>query len=148
MTEEQFAHFRLHGSETYARTSSHFSEMSSEDALQVVLKDFDTRLAPKGLQTPGHFFLSILLNDVQIGYFHFNEFPKGTKSLYGWNFHIFTEYQKKGHAKAAMELARSYFKERGYSKIALNVVSSNATAIHLYEKFGFQITQINMERTL
>ena len=148
MTEGQFEDFRNQACTMYAQTSPHYFDMRPDEALKLVLKDFDSRLAVDGRQTVGQYFIAIMLQKQQIGYFHFGEYPTGSFSVYGWNFHIFEKYQRNGFGKAAIELAQAYLKARGYTKVALNVMASNPTAIKLYEKFGFTVTQINMEKRI
>jgi ribosomal protein S18 acetylase RimI-like enzyme len=129
----------------YARTSPHYTGMPLDEAIDRITKDFEKRIAPEGLKTAGQFFLAICLGETQIGYFHFGEFPKGAKSVYGWNFHIFDEYQRRGWGRASMKLANEFFKKLGYQKVALNVIATNTVAIELYKKFGFKVAQVNME---
>lgn len=145
MTHEQFEHFKIYSCEMYARVSPHYREMPFDEALQIIINDFNARFAPEGLDTQGQFFIAIMRGNQQVGYFHFSEFPKGTKSVFGWNFHIFDHYQRCGLGKASADLAKLFLKEKGYSKVALNVRADNEAAIKIYESFGFKVTQLSME---
>ena len=148
MDSSQFDNFREISCAMYARVSPYYRDMSFEVAVELIQNDFNARFAPEGLTTSDQFFLAIMKDKEQIGYFHFSEFPKGTKSLFGWNFHIFEKYQKKGLGQASAELAKIFFKEKGYTKVAINVVADNKTAIKIYEALGFQVTQLNMENLI
>ncbi len=148
MNATEFDRFKRIGNEEYARSSPHFRGMPFEEAIQIVLKDFETRIAPQGLETPTQIFLTILNGDENVGYLHLGEYPKGSKSLYAWNFRINEEKRAQGIGQATVIAAKSYLKGRGYEKLALNVFADNRPAIHVYEKFGFRTTQFNMEAEL
>ena len=148
MTEEQFQIFAKSSTESYARTSPHYRNLPFEVAHEQVLKDFQTRMAPNGLETPGHYFLAILKDSAQIGYLHLSEFPKNAKSLFAWNFEIDLPHRGQGYGRLCMLEAKKYFKPLGFKKVTLNVYADNEAAIHLYEKFGFKVTQFNMECAL
>jgi len=145
MDNAQFENFREVSCAMYAHVSPYYRDLPYATALELIKNDFNTRIAPEGFMTSDQFFLAIMKGAEQIGYFHFSEFPKGTKFLFGWNFHIFESYQKKGLGYASAKLAQDFFKDKGYTKIAINVVANNSVAIKIYESLGFQITQFNME---
>jgi len=145
MTCQQFESFREMSCSMYARASPFYRDMILAVAIDQIMKDFDLRFAPEGFSTLGQFFLAIMIGSEQIGYFHFSEFPKGSNSIFGWNFHIFEKYQRKGWGQKSAELAKDFLNKRGYNKIAINVVSDNKAAIKIYNALGFQITQLTME---
>lgn len=145
MNELQFEEFKKISIEMYADFSPHYRDIPKLEAVKLITNDFNSRFAPQGLATPGQFFLAIVLQERQIGYFHFSEFPVGTKSVFGWNFHIYQAYQRKGLGKEAVEIAKKFLKNKGYEKVALNVMADNEAAIKIYKLFNFQVTQHSME---
>lgn len=48
------------------------------------------------------------------------------------------KYRNMGIGSKLFEYAIDWAKKRSYSKLCLSVFSSNANAIHLYEKYGFE----------
>lgn len=148
MTPSQFDHFRNYSCEMYAKVSPHYRDLPFEKAFETIRNDFDSRFAPQGVATTGQYFIAIMNYDEQVGYFHFGEFPKGSTAVFGWNFHIFEKDQRLGFGKRSAQLAKSFLKEKGYRKIALNVRADNETAIKIYEAFGFKLTQLSMEADL
>lgn len=148
MTEPQFEEFKKTSIEMYAGLSPHYRNLPLVKAVKLITNDFNSRFAPQGLATPGQFFLAITLQEKQIGYFHFSEFPIGTKSIFGWNFHIYAAYQRKGLGKEAVEVAKTFLKEKGYEKVTLNVMADNEAAIKIYKSFKFQVTQHSMESAI
>ncbi len=148
MTEPQFESFVESSNADYARESPLYRDLPFAEALEFVIKEFYTRTAPEGLNTPGHHFIAIMNGTEQVGYLHLSEKPVGTKILFAWDFAIHPEHQKKGYGKTAMLLAQKHFSDLGYTKVILNVFAENAGAIKLYEAFGFKVTQFNMERVI
>ncbi len=59
------------------------------------------------------------------------------RRLYLHHFGILPEYQGRGLSKYLLEETLKYVKESGH-QVKLEVHSSNATAIHLYKKYGFK----------
>ena len=47
------------------------------------------------------------------------------------------EYQNKGTGQRCLELFEENCKKDGYESIRIDVFSTNAKAIHIYEKFGY-----------
>jgi ribosomal protein S18 acetylase RimI-like enzyme len=57
-------------------------------------------------------------------------------------------YRRQGIAKALMEYAQTWAKERGYNQIGLQVFTDNQPAIDLYQQLGYQPRAISMMREL
>lgn len=58
------------------------------------------------------------------------------------------EYRGKGYGKAAMHELEKVVKNLGYDRISLHVFGHNKIAISLYESCGFEVTDINMSKTM
>ncbi len=61
---------------------------------------------------------------------------------------VSSEYQKKGVGSALYEAVHNIAKERGASRIVLEVFSFNSTAIEFYEMHGFRSSAIHMSKSL
>lgn len=61
---------------------------------------------------------------------------------------IFEQYQGQGYGKKAMKEAEIIAKQLGMNKIGLNVFGHNKIARGLYEKMGYEITNITMAKTI
>lgn len=57
-------------------------------------------------------------------------------------------YRRQGIAKALMEHAQTWAKERGYTQMGLQVFTDNQPAIELYQQLGYQPRSIAMMREL
>jgi len=148
MNESEFQVYNENGIAEYARVSPNYRDLPFEEAIVLARKENETKILPNGFKTEGHCFLTIRNDQKQIGYLHFATVPKGSTTAYFYNFNLDEAYRGQGLGKKSMELARDYLKGLGFKKVMLNVVANNTTAIKLYESFGFQTTQMNMERVL
>jgi ribosomal protein S18 acetylase RimI-like enzyme len=57
---------------------------------------------------------------------------------------IFEEYRRRGYGEATMLAVEEKVREQGLNSIALHVFGHNHAAKTLYEKIGYEITDINM----
>lgn len=57
-------------------------------------------------------------------------------------------YRRQGIAKALMQHAQTWAKERGFHQIGLQVFTDNQPAIELYQQLGYQQRAISMMREL
>ncbi len=151
MTDGQFAAYAVATCEDYARTSPHYRDRPFAEADADVRAGFAKRL-PEGPRTPGTYLLAILLSEGgaerQIGYLDIAENPLGSKSTYIYNIGLNEDVRGRGYGKSALALTEVFLRDRGYTKIGLNVFAGNAIARKIYDDAGFTITQMNMEKKL
>lgn len=76
------------------------------------------------------------LQGTSIGKVHI-EADSGTGAIYGLG--ILPEYRGKGFGRQLLQLAIGKLKEKGLSKIKLQVVVKNTNALKLYQSCGFEI---------
>ena len=65
-----------------------------------------------------------------------------------YDFRIDEAYRRKGYGEQAMRAAEEQAKALGFDTIALHVFGHNQAARALYEKLGYEITNINMAKKL
>ena len=58
------------------------------------------------------------------------------------------EFRGKGWGRKTLEVFESQITERGIRKISLHVFANNAVALALYEKLGYKVTGLNLEKWL
>ncbi|WP_342077473.1 GNAT family N-acetyltransferase [Yoonia sp. SS1-5] len=63
-------------------------------------------------------------------------------SIFIWRLLIGATHQGQGFGKAAIALACDWARARGRPRMSIEVVSTNADAIRLYEKLGFAATGV------
>ncbi|TGB04618.1 GNAT family N-acetyltransferase [Halobacillus salinus] len=120
-----------------------------EDEALPKSKETFASLLPDGLNTDHHQFLSIIREDESVGYFWVNFNPEHKqKNAFIYNFLIFEPMQGKGYGKAALQALEIYAKEQGAEKLSLHVFGHNQRAYNLYQKLQFQVTDINMSKSL
>ena len=74
---------------------------------------------------------------------------QGTKPLmFIYDFQIDEPYRRKGYGEQTLQAAEEKTKALGLDTIALHVFGFNRGARALYEKLGYEITNINMAKKL
>ncbi|CAM3140823.1 GNAT family N-acetyltransferase [Leuconostoc gasicomitatum] len=106
------------------------------------------RLLPNGLATPDNFFYSIFKNSEIIGYIWFGTDNENASTAFIFDFEIYKTYQNSGFGSKTLELVSNEAKNMGFTSLGLHVFGSNSRAIHVYQKSGFNITDIKMQKQL
>lgn len=65
-----------------------------------------------------------------------------------YDFMIYQEFRRRGYGEQAFIQLEEKAKELGLDKIALHVFGHNKAAIALYQKVGYEITDLHMEKKL
>ncbi len=126
--------------------------------LAQALVQAETALAesfPAGKAQPGHHLLSIEIDGdtkqnrsaQQIGYFWLTDTEK-THTVFINDFVIFSELRNKGLGRAAIDALERKLKHQGVTQLKLRVAFENTRALALYQAVGFNITGLNMAKTL
>lgn len=106
------------------------------------------RLLPNGLETPNNFLYSILNDSEIIGYIWFGTDNENSSIAFIFDFEIYKAYQNRGFGSKTLDLVSRETKNMGYTSLGLHVFGNNSRAIHVYQKSGFNITDINMQKKL
>jgi ribosomal protein S18 acetylase RimI-like enzyme len=77
-----------------------------------------------------------------------NNMKTGLKHGYIYDIFVKKEFRGRGTGKILLEKAQSYCREKGYSRILLQVSVNNANAIELYNKMGFKAELMYMGKVL
>lgn len=64
------------------------------------------------------------------------------------NVYVYEKHRRKGIARKLMEWAEDWSKERGCTRMTLNVFSNNAGAVNLYERLGYKMISQTMEKEI
>lgn len=109
------------------------------------------QLLPEGLNTPGHFFYTLVAEDsdqpVGTLWFTLNEHD-GEKSLFVMDIQIASEHRRKGYGTEAFKLMENKAREMGIKTITLHVFRENAPAQAMYRKLGYSGSDDRMEKKL
>ncbi|RDI36447.1 GNAT family N-acetyltransferase [Falsibacillus pallidus] len=144
MTPEQYEKYLEKAIQKYAQEKTASGNWKAEEALQKSTDEYQ-RLLPDGVQTENNYLYSAYDGDLNTGIIWI---AKKEQAAYIYDVYIFDEYQGKGYGKAVMSEIETKAKELGINKMRLHVFGHNTRARGLYEKIGYQPTNINMEKKL
>ncbi|MGE7110393.1 GNAT family N-acetyltransferase [Lysinibacillus sp. NPDC047702] len=148
MNQEEFKQYISFAVEDYAKDKIASGNWSEDEAIDLSKKSFD-QLLPKDEKTENNHLFSIFNNDILVGMIWIaQKGPTKPNEGFIYDFLIFEQYQGQGYAKKAMKEIETIAKELGINKIGLNVFGHNKIARGLYEKMGYEITNITMAKTI
>jgi len=148
MNQEEFKQYISFAVEDYAKDKIASGNWSEDEAIDLSKKSFD-QLLPKDEKTENNHLFSIFNNDILVGMIWIaQKGPTKPNEGFIYDFMIFEQYQGQGYAKKAMKEIETIAKELGINKIGLNVFGHNKIARGLYEKMGYEITNITMAKTI
>jgi ribosomal protein S18 acetylase RimI-like enzyme len=148
MTQESFERFLERTIPEYAQEKVEAGNWQAEGALQRSRDEFH-RLLPDGLTTQKNYLYSLHLERDglrhEVGVLWLADMD-GT----GFIFELFVAeaFRHQGVASTAMRLLEGEARRLGLNRLALHVFGHNLIAKRLYEKLGFEITNINMAKSL
>ncbi|MFT8853357.1 GNAT family N-acetyltransferase [Leuconostoc suionicum] len=147
MTAAHFDYYMSSSIKEYAVEKVQAGSWTQEDSLDNAKLTYD-RLLPDGLNTPNNFFFSIIKGDNVIGYIWLGPDSENKNIAFIFDFEIYDAYQNNGFGSQAISLASTKAKTLGFTSVGLHVFGTNSRAIHVYEKAGFEITDIKMQKKL
>lgn len=152
MGNESYGKFIEHEIKDYAEEKVKSGNWRAEDASSLAEKEFK-RLLPDGLNTKDQYLRSIVedANGEEIGTLWYGIIKEGQGNLPGafiWDFFINEEHRGKGYGKESLKLLEEELRNRGIERVSLHAFGHNKKAISLYEKSGFEITNIVMSKRI
>lgn len=149
MTDADFAAFTVARIPAYAADKVVSGEWSVEQAPELARMAFE-ELLPQGLLTTGHHLFNVIDNAGQrVGTLWMAEKERAGKRIaYVYDLFILPECRRQGHAARALAAAEAEARRLGLTGIGLHVFGHNASARLLYEKLGYQTTNLNMFKLL
>ena len=121
-----------------------------EEALARSTEEF-LRYLPDGVATKDNYLYDIVAEarGGKVGMIWLARMMQGSKPvLFIYDFRIDEAERRKGYGEQAMQAAEVQARTLGYDMIALHVFGHNQAARALYEKLGYEITNINMAKKL
>lgn len=131
----------------YAQEKIDSGNWKQEEALEQSRKEH-LYLLPEGVHTEGHHLFSIL-NESQenVGMIWFGIKEQGEPvGAFIWKFEIYEKFRRCGYASASLTELRRMLAGMGVKRVSLHVFASNRAAVSLYEKMGYEPTNIVMAR--
>ncbi len=150
MRDEAFDIFLVESAAGYADDNIRSGRWLPEGAHERALSELKHSL-PQGVDTADNYLFEILAEPggATVGYIwcaihdHY-----GQRSAFVYDLEVKPEFRRRGYASDALEAIQAHVTGLGVGSIGLHVFSFNEGAIALYEKLGFQVTGMNMQKTL
>ena len=146
MKQEDFPQYLQHAVENYAKDKIASGNWSEEEGLELSKKEFN-KLLPEGVKSKGNFIYSIFHDQQRVGMIWLAH-PYKEDEGYIYDFNILDIYQGHGYGKEAMKEIEKIAKKLGMTKIELHVFGQNQVARNLYEKMGYEITNVIMAKSM
>ena len=133
----------------YAADKVASGQWTKEASLELSRKEND-ELLPQGIETPDNHFYTIIDEELNaVGMLWFAVKTKfNTRIAYVFDVSILQERQREGHAFRAFTALEAEVQQLGLTGIALHVFGHNTGARALYEKLGFNPTNISLFKAL
>lgn len=148
MNNKDFQEFIKVAVKDYAKDKVDAGNWSEDEALDLSMKDFN-QLLPEGEKTELNYLYSIFHDDLNVGMIWIaQKKPEIHEEGFIYDFRIFEQYQGLGYGKVAMKEIEIKAKELGMKKIGLHVFGHNKVARGLYEKMGYETTNVMMSKTI
>jgi GNAT superfamily N-acetyltransferase len=148
-TEEELAARREQLVESYAEDLARTGRYSagaarSESARQLA------ELLPDGVRTPDMLLFTAVVDEEPVGWVWLclPSPANGRDSAWVYDVLIEPEHRGKGYGRAVMEAAEVEVVARGVTRIGLNVFGRNRPARTLYESLGYEVTSLQMVKTI
>ena len=134
----------------YAEDKIRAGNWQPAEALERSAQEFH-QLLPEGVASRDQYLYDIedARLGVKVGMIWLARIMQGTHPvMFIYDFRIDEPYRRKGYGEQAMRAAEDQAKTLGLDTIALHVFGHNQAARALYEKLGYEITNINMAKKL
>lgn len=148
MGKEAYQQYMMSAIEDFAKEKVVSGNWAEEEAIRLSTESF-TRLLPEKEETEFNYLYSVFNGEQIVGMIWIaQKSPTSPEKGFIYDFIIFEEYQGMGYGKEAMKALEEIAKELGMKKIGLHVFGHNKVARGLYEKMGYEITNISMEKLI
>ena len=149
MTPSDYAEWLAESIPAYAADKVASGQWSEDEALERSRQEND-ELLPQGLETPdNHFFSIVDAQSAAVGMLWFAvEAALHARAAYVFDVSVKPDRQREGHAMRAFEALEAEARRLGLTGIALHVFGHNAGARALYQKLGYEPTNLNLFKPL
>jgi ribosomal protein S18 acetylase RimI-like enzyme len=145
MTQARYDEWLVATIAEYAAEKVASGNYPEEGSLERSRGEFDV-LLPQGLQTPGHEITS-MIDDAGAAVGHvwwtIEDRPVG-RVVFIYDIAVDPEHRRKGHAQAALLEVEQYARDHDCIGVMLHVFGSNTGARQLYQKAGYDETNVIM----
>ena len=149
MTKSEFEAYRQRAVKNYAQEHVRAGNWHPSGALQKAENDF-LKLLPDGVASENQHLFSIKdSTGVGVGMIWFGVRGEGAqRSAFIYDFMIEEQFRGRGYGEGALVASGEKAKELGSARVSLHVFGHNRAAIALYEKVGYEATDLHMTKKL
>jgi ribosomal protein S18 acetylase RimI-like enzyme len=149
MTRAEFDEWLPRQVAGYAALIAASGAMPAQAALEKAERD-TMRYFGNGAVTSGQLVFRIMAGEVSVGWLWLGVPGPDPDPLMAWVFEIEIEaaFRGQGYGRAAMRLAEEEARARGMTSLGLNVHGQNMVARSLYDSLGYEVTAMQMKKTL
>jgi ribosomal protein S18 acetylase RimI-like enzyme len=148
MTQAEYEVFLERTIPEYAADKIRAGQWAESEALERSRKEFLADL-PQGVQTRDNYLYTLYDGDTAVGLIWMRAYlDHPTKDGFIFELYVEENQRGKGYGKQAMLLIEEKAREFGLKSIGLHVFGSNKVARNLYEAVGYEVTSVNMSKTL
>ncbi len=151
MTPAEYQAWLAQAVDDYAYDKVRSGAWQAEDAVERSRVEFQ-KLLPDGLASKDNYLYSIWSDDapldVPVGVLWMAVPPWKPPLAFVFDFIIFEPYRRRGYATQALLALEDKVRALGLATIGLHVFGHNHAARALYEKAGYEVTDINMAKKL
>lgn len=141
MGSSEFQKYFSSAIENYANEKVLSNNWDQQEAMHKAKQEYEM-LLPDREKTNRNYIYNILIEEKIIGMIWLEH--KGNDKGFIRDIRILEKYQGKGYGQRAMEQIEIVGRERGVKKMGLHVFGHNKVARSLYEKLGYQTTNVMM----
>ena len=147
MNCEEIAEYRVVGLRNYVADIARARNISTDAAMKIAQPQFEHMFPDDRLQVDDRHLYTVDANGQRVGWVVFMTHTRfGAPRAMLVDIEILEEMRGLGHGKQAMLAMEEKVKELGLEYISLEVFAHSTPAQELYEKLGYHITHVGMER--
>ena len=147
MTRDEFDLYRRRAVREYAAEHVRAGNWSQEEAERRAAKETDD-LLPDGVDTAGMVLLVAEADGELVGLVWLGQAPRQQVGWWIYEFVVVPAHRRRGFGRAWLVAAERVAQSRGGDAIGLNVFGGSHAARRLYESSGYQVTSIQMRKSL
>jgi ribosomal protein S18 acetylase RimI-like enzyme len=147
MTPDEFDRYRRRAIREYAAEHVRAGDWSQEAAERRAERETDD-LLPDGVDTAGMALLVAEAEGELVGIVWLGRAPRQQVGWWIYDIEVIAAQRRRGYGRALLEAAEREAQSRGADAIGLNVFGGNDAARQLYESSGYQVTSIQMRKSL
>ena len=150
MKEEEFQDYAKNSASEYAQDKVASGNWHPDEALLRAEQEFQNEL-PNGLKTENQYLYS-LVDEVTgqcVGMIWFMlDLKRPIPVAFIFDFIIYESFRRKGYGLKALKSAEQKAGEMGAQRMELHLFAFNTGARALYEKAGYEMTNLNMAKMI